>query len=107
MVEARRWQLTGPALRSAASERTLHKFILPLPSDASEEGTWVDRLLVVMQYLEDATQKALFRLTGIHDRRPTIFETYLNTCEKYNVSRLIVAGQQRMSAECGRSVQSL
>ena len=64
----------------------MHNQILPLPAKADDEAQWVDRLLHVMQQLDFPSQKSLFRFTKLQEKKPSIFLTYLDIVEKYNVS---------------------
>ena len=58
----------------AATEQTFSEYILPLPSASSpstsknvdaDEVAWTDRLLNIMQYLDEKAVKALLAMTGI------------------------------------------
>lgn len=70
---------------SASTERVLHDFILPLPPSPEEESYYVDRLLLVVHYLDMPGRKALLRASRLYDKRPLVYETYLDICETYNV----------------------
>ena len=61
-------------LPRAATEQTFSEYILPLPSASSpstsknvevDEVAWTDRLLNIMQYLDEKAVKALLAMTGI------------------------------------------
>lgn len=63
---------------------TMAKYILPLPQRAEDEAVWVNRLLLVMKHLDDSATKALQRLTGLVQTRPSPYDAVLDGCEAYN-----------------------
>lgn len=72
---------------STSTEKAIHEYILPLPKNADDEKAWVDRLLLVMQHLDPQTSmKGLLRATRLQERRPGIYERFLDACSEYNVS---------------------
>ncbi|CAO1625621.1 unnamed protein product [Jaminaea pallidilutea] len=62
------------------------KYILPLPSRAEDEGTWVNRLLMVMKHLDERGTKALFlklnNMAARHARKPYL--PFIKACEDFN-----------------------
>ena len=73
---------------STSTEKVIHDYILPLPRSVDEEAAWVDRLLLVMQYLDPQTsEKGLLRATRLQERRPGIYERFLDACVAYNVGK--------------------
>lgn len=52
-------------LDSRTVEAVTAKYITPLPANADDEAAWVDRLLVVCQYLDDKPFKALMSLANL------------------------------------------
>ena len=65
----------------------MHEHILPLPSKVDQEAIWVDRLLLIMRNLDVPSRKLLFRFTKLQEKKPSMFSTYLDIAEKYNVSQ--------------------
>ena len=45
----------------------LYEFILPPPKKDDDEAQWVDRLLLVMRYLDAPQRKALLYTTRLHN----------------------------------------
>lgn len=64
---------------------TVEKYILPIPSNLEQdEVAWVNRLLLVIKYLEPEATKALLRLTNLIYPRPALPDRFLDCCEQYN-----------------------
>nr|WJN24946.1 cohesin maintenance factor [Tranzscheliella williamsii] len=64
---------------------TVEKYILPIPANLDEdEGAWMNRLLLVMKFMEAEATKAMLRLTNLIFTRPSIFDHFLDSCEQYN-----------------------
>ncbi|KDQ22406.1 hypothetical protein PLEOSDRAFT_171792 [Pleurotus ostreatus PC15] len=71
-------------------------YILPLPSSTTtrpstskntleiDDGSWTERLLTVMKFLDEKAIQGLLLLTGMKQPRPTVFDHYLDACAKYN-----------------------
>jgi sister-chromatid-cohesion protein PDS5 len=54
-----------------------------------DEAAWVDRLLLVMRYLDPQTSlKGLLRATRLQERRPSVYDRFLDACIAYNVRLL-------------------
>ncbi|KAI0037137.1 cohesin-associated protein Pds5 [Vararia minispora EC-137] len=70
----------------AAAEPVVAQYILPLPSPSGtvDEEAWTDRLLTVMRYLEERSVSLLIGMTSIKQRRPTIFERFVDACVANN-----------------------
>ncbi|CAO1626749.1 unnamed protein product [Sympodiomycopsis kandeliae] len=64
---------------------SMEKYILPLPTRSEDEGTWINRLLMVMKHLDDTGTKALFltlnNMRSAHSRKPYL--PFIESCEAF------------------------
>ncbi|KAI6134781.1 armadillo-type protein [Pisolithus croceorrhizus] len=79
-----------------AAEQVIADHIFPFPSLPNvaststsknievDEVAWMDRLLNVMQYLDDTAINAVLSMSGVKVNRPTAYEHFLQTCIQNN-----------------------
>ncbi|KAI6002991.1 armadillo-type protein [Pisolithus albus] len=76
------------------AEQVIADHIFPFPSLPNvpstsksievDEVAWTDRLLNVMQYLDDTAVNAVLSMSGVKVNRPTAYEHFLQTCIQHN-----------------------
>ncbi|KAI6158061.1 armadillo-type protein [Pisolithus tinctorius] len=79
-----------------AAEQVIADYIFPLPPLSNvaststsknievDETAWTDRLLNVMQYLDDTAINAVLSMSGVKVNRPTAYEHFLQACIQNN-----------------------
>ncbi|KII91267.1 hypothetical protein PLICRDRAFT_105332 [Plicaturopsis crispa FD-325 SS-3] len=79
-----------PEVRTIA-ERVVFEHIFPFPPASTsknhdvDEAAWADRLLSVMRYLDDKAIKSLLsNLSGVRNKRPTLYDRYVQCCIQNN-----------------------
>ncbi|KAJ7357896.1 hypothetical protein DFH08DRAFT_847475 [Mycena albidolilacea] len=103
-------------------EDVVAEFILPLPSASSapstsksasanagevDEGTWMDRLLTVMVFLDDEhSMNTLLAFSGVQRAHPTIFEHFVKACIANN-GGIIDEDEEAVTAKLGGLIKYL
>ncbi|KAJ7817194.1 hypothetical protein B0H14DRAFT_3148355 [Mycena olivaceomarginata] len=103
-------------------EDVVAEFILPLPSASSapstsksasantgevDEGTWTDRLLTVMVFLDDKhSMNTLLVFSGVQRAHPTIFEHFVKACIVNN-GGVIDEDEEAVTAKLGDLIKYL
>ncbi|KZO98450.1 hypothetical protein CALVIDRAFT_495831 [Calocera viscosa TUFC12733] len=65
-------------------ENVFCNYILPLPSDKSDEDTWTQHLTVLLRFIDDKGLAGLFTLAGLQPGRTNLLDSYVDCCEDNN-----------------------